>query len=731
MGPGQPSAQRSSRLRSSSRGRRALRAAALILALAVIVAVATGPLRSFVSAAYARYTPFSAAARPTVAPSATGAPAVPAYAHVVTILMENHGFSSIIGASGSAPYINETLLPRGALATNYSAVAHPSLPNYLALTSGNSFGVGDCWPSACPIGANYLGDTLTQHGKSWKAYMESMPTVCDLSDAYPYVVRHNPWVYYNDLRGNSSQCQAHDVPFTQLATDLRSASSTPAYVWITPNVSHDMHDGTIAAGDAWLALHVPVILNSPAFTQQRSLLAITWDEDDGNATSNRVATIFVGAGVKAGYSSNVSYTHYSLLKTIETAWGLPPLTANDRAASPMTDLLTSASAAASPSARSVGTGGFVGLNTAAANFHYMMAFNYHVTDYSSERGKADYVWGAQAGSQQVGVYNAFYYPFERDAGQNVEPTGHDLAWWKANHPDWLEYKCDRTTLAYEFGDPDAPLDIANPSFRAYVMQNYVGWAFAHGYSGVAFDNVDVQNNFGRCGHYNSAGAWVQQYTGQRTDPAYAADVLNWARDMTSRIHAAKPGSTVAINFRYNEADPADSAALIRIVDIVADEGGWTNYGSGPLTDADWLTYTRTLVTYITDAGKGLLQSCQEPVAYADITQAQVQWCMANYFLVKNAATYMGISGSDGYGYLAYRPEFAAAKVGVPTDTFDLVPGTGVYRRYFTTGIALVNPSSTATYTVHIPPNTYRDLYGALQGGSVTLQPASGIVLVDN
>lgn len=715
--------------RGAARRWRAIQGLMLALALLVVGVVIAGPLRTFINSHYGRPAP-SSAAHQTHATTATGSASIPAYDHIVTIVMENHGFSSIIGNASAAPYINETLLPEGALATNYSAVAHPSLPNYLALTSGNGFGMSDCWPSDCPVNASYLGDSLTQHGKSWKAYLESMPSACDTSDSYPYAVRHNPWVYYDSLRNDRSQCSAHDVPFSQLGADLRTANSTPAYVWISPNLTNDMHDGTIAQGDAWLAEHVPVILNSPAFTQQRSLLAITWDEDDGATNSNHVAMLFVGAGVKAGYKSSVDYTHYSLLKTVETAWGLPALTANDRAASPMTDLITTTSSGAVPAAGGAGTSGIVGLNSAAANFHYAMAFNYHVTDYAAERGKADYVWGAQAGSQVAGVYNAYYYPFERDAGQNVTPTGHDLAWWKANHPDWLEYKCDRTTLAYEFGDPNAPLDISNPDFRAYVMGQYVDWAFAHGYSGVAFDNVDVQNNFGRCGHYDRSGSWVQQYTGQRTDPAYASAVVSWAQDMTARIHAAKPGSTVAINFRYNDADPAASNALIQAVDIDADEGGWTSYGSGALTDANWLQYDRNLVQHVTGAGKGFLQSCQEPVPYASITQAQVQWCMANYFLVKNSATYMGISGSDGYGYLAYRPEFAAARVGVPTDTFDHFRGTAVYGRYFTTGLALVNPSSTATYTVPIPPNTYKDLYGVVQGDSVTLPPASGIVLVD-
>lgn len=310
----------------------------------------TGPTAAPTAVATATATT-AATATPTTAATATattGATAtatavtggLPAYDHVVVIIMENHAFGEIVGNTSAAPYINGTLLPQGALATHYYAVTHPSLPNYLALTGGSSFGItSDCSPSSCPVNAGSLADSLEHAGKTWKAYMESMPNACDSSDAYPYVVKHNPWVYYNDLGGNSSRCAAHDVPATQLATDLQSASTTPSFVWITPNMTDDMHDGSISQGDSWLSREIPMILNSPAFTQQHSLLLLTWDEDDSSA-SNQVATIAVGYHVKVGGSSSVNYTHYSLLKTIEAAWNLLSLTSNDGGAAPMTGLLT-------------------------------------------------------------------------------------------------------------------------------------------------------------------------------------------------------------------------------------------------------------------------------------------------------------------------------------------------------------------------------------------------------
>lgn len=356
-----------------------------------------------------------------------------------------------------------------------------------------------------------------------------------------------------------------------------------------------------------------------------------------------------------------------------------------------------------------------------------MVFNYHVGSVSDELGKVDYVWGA--GDIEPGVDNAYYYPFERDQSQNVNPHGQSLSWWQTNHPDWIEYKCDHSTPAYEYGDPNVPLDISNPSVRSFIMQTYINWALSHGYSGVAFDNVSLQNSFGRCGHYNTSGGWVQQYSGQTNDQTYATMVVNWAKDMTSRIHTASPGSTVAINFRYFPSDASDSDALIQAVDMTLDENGWTYFGSGTLTDSAWLTYTQNLTQHVAVSGKGFLQMCRQRVSWSSITNAQVQWCMANYFLVKNNLTYLTITGSDGYGYLQYRPEYAAATIGTPMDTFAQVSGTGLYRRDFTNGLVLVNPSSSSSYTISIPANTYNDLYGYVQGGSITLAPTSGIVLV--
>jgi phosphatidylinositol-3-phosphatase len=260
-------------------------------------------------------------------------PALPAFDHVFLVIMENHGFEEIIGST-DAPFINELASTFG-LAANYTSVAHPSLPNYLALTGGDTFGITtdctDCFQAA----PNIAADRLAASGRTWRGYMESLPSPGFVGDSYPYMQKHDPFIYYDDVRDVPAQL-ANVVPYSQLAGDLESVETTPSFGWITPNMLHDMHDGTIAQGDAWLSAEIPKLMTSPAWMFERCLLVITWDENEGGG-DNRVATVVVADDVQPGYQSEVAYNHYSLLRTIEAVWDLEPLTANDAEAAVMAD----------------------------------------------------------------------------------------------------------------------------------------------------------------------------------------------------------------------------------------------------------------------------------------------------------------------------------------------------------------------------------------------------------
>src|SRR5205814_4907269 len=179
---------------------------------------------------------------------------------VFLIMMENHNWSDITSSS-TAPYINNTLLAIGAHATQYfnPPGIHPSLPNYLWLEAGTNFGVlADSSPSAVHQSTTaHLVTLLKNANITWKAYQEDINgTSCPLSNVSGYVTKHDPFVYFDDvtnsLSSTSAYCIAHIRPFTELATDLAN-NTAASYNFITPNLTNDMHDGTIADGDNWLA----------------------------------------------------------------------------------------------------------------------------------------------------------------------------------------------------------------------------------------------------------------------------------------------------------------------------------------------------------------------------------------------------------------------------------------------------------------------------------------------
>jgi acid phosphatase len=267
---------------------------------------------------------------------------MPAFKHIFVIVMENKDYSRIIG-SDQAPYMS-ALAQQYGVASNYYGIQHPSLPNYLALTGGGTFGINsDC--TDCFVHAPNLVDQLETGGKSWKAYIENMPSPCFVGDADPlYKQKHNPFIYYDNVRTNAARCNKI-VPFTQFATDVQT-NAVPDFVWITPNMCNDMHDCPVSAGDTWLKTWVPIILQSPAW-QDKGALFITFDEGVGmggccgNAVGGRIATLVISPLGRAGFSSDVQYTHYSLLRTIEAAWQLPLMgQANCDCALPMADFFT-------------------------------------------------------------------------------------------------------------------------------------------------------------------------------------------------------------------------------------------------------------------------------------------------------------------------------------------------------------------------------------------------------
>lgn len=242
-----------------------------------------------------------------LAQGAIAADMLPRPDHIVIVLEENKSFSQIIG-NREAPYIN-ALARRGVLFTNSHGITHPSQPNYLALFSGTTHGVDS---NACPLelsGEN-LASALIAQGLSFISYSESMPKAGYEGCRYgAYMRKHNPVANWKELAAFKQPFSAFPQDFAQL----------PTVAWVVPDQRNDMHDGSIAQGDAWLAQNIESYAQW-AMTHN-SLLIVTWDEDDGSE-GNRIATIFVGAMVQPGKSAQ-HINHYTLLRTISGMYGLP------------------------------------------------------------------------------------------------------------------------------------------------------------------------------------------------------------------------------------------------------------------------------------------------------------------------------------------------------------------------------------------------------------------------
>lgn len=237
-----------------------------------------------------------------------------AYDHVVVVVLENHASGQIVGST-DAPYLN-ALAKRGLVLADSHGETHPSEPNYLALFAGQTFGVSS---DACPLrlsGPN-LASELRAAKLSFATYSEGLPhagyTGCSYATPTGYYARkHNPMVNFTNVPASWNK------PFSAFPKNL---AALPTVSFVVPNLGNDMHDGTIRQSDSWLRANVGRYATWAR--THRSLLIVTWDEDNGTS-ANHIATFVVGDGVRVGTVSR-RVNHYTLLRTIEDVYRLPRL----------------------------------------------------------------------------------------------------------------------------------------------------------------------------------------------------------------------------------------------------------------------------------------------------------------------------------------------------------------------------------------------------------------------
>jgi hypothetical protein len=364
---------------------------------------------------------------------------------------------------------------------------------------------------------------------------------------------------------------------------------------------------------------------------------------------------------------------------------------------------------------------------------------------SAENGVIDYVWGARQPLPGHTSHKDFYLKFDRAGGDPSThgfPTYYSESWFLHNHPDWLVYLCNKKSLAYEYNDPQVPLDITNPAVRQFEMTTWIKPALGKGYDGIAFDNVNLDNkqSAGRCGVWTTDShgnkQWHYLYGNAQSihGTSYVQSVIKWAQAMYLAIHAYQPVAIVTMNYSPNNSGNMHGTLkfndqLNAYSDNMLDEGGFTDglNNSHYTVDSYWQLeagFARDLANH----GKGLVMVFA--FNYSTLTTAQKQWALANYLLLKGNHTYIAISssGDNGnlYGHMNILPEYSL-NIGHPI--IGMYLSQGVYMRDFSNGKTLLNPSSKHAYTVTIPAGTYTDAYGNPVAGHVTLGIHSGLVLL--
>ncbi|GAA1599162.1 hypothetical protein GCM10009804_64710 [Kribbella hippodromi] len=363
----------------------------------------------------------------------------------------------------------------------------------------------------------------------------------------------------------------------------------------------------------------------------------------------------------------------------------------------------------------------------AAGIARGQVFDNAIPDRSVYAGLVSFVWGASSLAQPAGAVPSAYMPAFRDFDKT-----HTLAWYEANHPDWIVYTAntpDRSAVAWEFNNQTyVPIDFQNPDVRTFYWDSFVQPKIDAGYPIIAFDNIGTFNGYGNAGHYRGS-QWVQQYIGGsagRVDSAWSTAVLDWMSYLSQRLHAA--GIGMAANITWNASvQLADMLQAVSLVDVYVDEQGFTAHRPGNYNDAAWddkYNFTRQI------AGQTLHLAINQTTedTLANATQAQIDWAVANYLLYREQKSMLTICGVGEY-HVFVDCQQLHTNIGAPSAA-PVLDASGAYTRRYQRGMTLVNKSASATAVVTLPAGTFTDLHGNTVSGQLSLPPNSGSVLAN-
>jgi hypothetical protein len=368
-----------------------------------------------------------------------------------------------------------------------------------------------------------------------------------------------------------------------------------------------------------------------------------------------------------------------------------------------------------------------------SNIHGFMTFDYNAHNPYATAKKYDFIWGADV--QNVAAYRAtnpnivlsYYMTIHRNDGDfldNEVGKQQGLAYWKARHPDWILYQCDRVTPAFEFQDPNIPFTFTNPAVLDWMVQTYVQPAVAYGYDAIAVDNVSMENQFKACGSYDKNGQWVQRYTGDNVDPQWESDVADWITQMQAAFHKQARPMLLIANFSNGPVplNAPNTQRTLAHVDGVLDESSFTHYGENNLSAGQWLQLIQTI---------NAMQQENKPYFEVNefkstVTQSGEEWALASYLMCKQRLAMVYFAQIQRYGYDMQLPELFS-QIGDPQD--DMYFNQGAYWRDYTGGESVVNPGDSPANITIKTSKTYVDLFDQPVSQTFTLAPHTGKVLL--
>jgi Phosphoesterase family len=145
-----------------------------------------------------------------------------------------------------------------------------------------------------------------------------------------YVRKHDPLVIYDSIASVPSRL-SRIRNFNDFAVDV-NASALPQWLFVTPNMVNDGHDTSQSYIDQWLQFWLVPLLKDTNFNDNRTLILLTFDENETGTENNQVASVLLGGAIPRqarGTVDETFYTHYSTLSTVEANWGLGSLGRGD------------------------------------------------------------------------------------------------------------------------------------------------------------------------------------------------------------------------------------------------------------------------------------------------------------------------------------------------------------------------------------------------------------------